>query len=210
MTYANFNYQGTELTTQNAAAMEYLHVDLWTSTAGAVLKVSPINNGTGASEFLVNIPLVNAGWSSINLPKSAFTGMTWNFVFQLKFDGQSGTTPSTVYLDNIYFWKAPVNPLADATLSDLKVNGTTVSGFSPATAVYNVNFAQGSAVPQITLATATNASASRVITQASAIPGTATVLVTAQNGTTTKTYTVNYYGYRTKRSCANSACKIGN
>lgn len=192
MTYASFNYQGTELTTQNIAAMEFLHVDVWTSTAGAVLKVSPINNGTGAGEFLVNVPLVNAGWSSVNLPKSAFTGMTWDSVFQLKFDGQAGTTPSTIYLDNIYFWKTAVTPATDATLSDLKVNGTTVAGFSPATATYNVNFPQGSAVPQITVATTTNASATRVITQASSLPGTATVLVTAQNGTTTKTYTVNY------------------
>jgi len=192
MTYANFNYQGTELSTQNAAAMEFLHVDVWTSTAGAVLKVSPINNGTGAGEFLVTVPLVNAGWSSVDLPKSAFTGMTWDSVFQLKFDGQAGTTPSTIYLDNIYFWKATVNPAADATLSDLKVNGTTVAGFSPSTATYSVNFAQGSATPQITVATTTNASATKVITQASALPGTATVLVTSQNGTTTKTYTVNY------------------
>ena len=105
LVYSNFNYQGTDLTTQNAAAMEYLHIDVWTNTAGAVLKVSPINNGTGSSEFLVNVPLTNAGWSSVDLPKSVFTGMTWNSVFQIKFDGQSGANPSTIYLDNIYFWK---------------------------------------------------------------------------------------------------------
>lgn len=193
LAYTNFNYQGTELTTQNAASMEYLHIDVWTNTAGAVLKVSPINNGTGASEFLVNVPLTNAGWSSVDLPKSAFTGMTWNSVFQIKFDGQSGTNPSNIYLDNIYFWKNPVNPAADATLSDLKVNGTTVSGFSSAILSYTLEYPQGTtAVPQITAATTTNASATKVITQSSAIPGTATVLVTSQNGLVTKTYMVNY------------------
>lgn len=191
MVYANFNYQGTELTTANAAAMEFLHIDIWTSTATSI-RVSPINNGTGAVEFLVNVPLVTGGWSSVDIPKSAFTGMTWDSVFQLKFDGQAGVTPSTIYLDNIYFWKTVVDPTADATLSDLKVNGTTVAGFSPATTTYSVNFPQSSPVPQITLATTTNASATRVITQASTLPGTATVLVTAQNGTSTKTYTVNY------------------
>ncbi len=46
-------------------------------------------------------------------------------------------------------------------------------------------------VPQITSATTTNVGASAVITQASAIPGDATVLVTAANGTTTETYTVS-------------------
>lgn len=193
LVYSNFNYQGTELSTQNAASMEYLHIDVWTSTAGAVLKVSPINNGTGATEFLVNVPIVSSGWSSVDLPKSAFTGMTWDSVFQMKFDGQAGTNPSTVYLDNIYFWKTPVDPTADATLSDLKVNGTTISGFIPAISTYSVQFPQGTtAIPQITAVTANNSSASTSITQATAIPGSATVLVTAQNGTTTKTYTVNY------------------
>lgn len=192
MVYSNFNYQGTDVATTNAAAMEYLHIDIWTSTATNV-KVSPINNGSGASEFLVNVPLVNGGWSSVDLPKSAFTGMTWDSVFQMKFDGQGGTTPSTIYLDNIYFWKTAVNPASDATLSDLKVNGTTVTGFSPSTTTYTFSVPQGTTtVPQITTATTTNASATKVITQATAIPGSATVVVTSQNATATKTYTVNY------------------
>lgn len=192
LAYTNFNYQGTELATQNAASMEYLHIDVWTSTA-TVLKVSPINNGTGAGEFLVNVPLVNGGWNSIDLPKSAFTGMTWDSVFQLKFDGQAGANPSSIYLDNIYFWKNPVDPSADATLSDLKVDGTTVAGFSSAITSYSIQYPQGTTtVPQITTATTTNTSASSVITQATTIPGYATVTVTSQNGLVTKTYTVNY------------------
>jgi hypothetical protein len=106
MAYTNFNYQGTLLTTTNASAMEYLHVDIWTSTATNV-KVSPINNGTGIGEILVDVTLVQGGWSSVDIPKSSFAGMTWNSVFQIKFDGQAGVKPSNIYLDNIYFWKAP-------------------------------------------------------------------------------------------------------
>ncbi len=193
LVYSNFNYQGTDLTTTNLASMEFLHIDVWTSTAGAVLKVSPINNGTGTNEILVNVPLVQSGWSSVNIPKSSFTGMTWDSVFQIKFDGAAGTTPSNIYLDNIYFWKNPVDPASDATLSDLKVNGTTVAGFSPATTSYTIEYPQGTTtVPQITASTTTNASATKVTTQATTIPGSATVVVTSQNGTVTKTYTVNY------------------
>ena len=48
LVYSNFNYQGTEVSTQNASAMEYLHIDVWTNNA-TVLKVSPINNGTGTN-----------------------------------------------------------------------------------------------------------------------------------------------------------------
>ena len=123
MAYTNFNYQGTNLTTQNASSMEYLHMDIWTSNA-TVVKVSPINNGTGAMEFLVNIPLVINGWSSINLPKSAFVGMTWDSVFQMKFEGQSGVTPSTIYLDNIYFWKPSsiIQNLCTKTIKPYNVN----------------------------------------------------------------------------------------
>ena len=117
LAYTNFNYQGTVFGAPfpDASAMEYLHVDVWTATAGAVLKVSPINNGTGDAEFLVEVPLVNAGWSSVDLPKSSFTGMTWDSVFQFKFDGQAGTTPSDVYIDNIYFWKEASNATAPTT-----------------------------------------------------------------------------------------------
>ena len=48
-------------------------------------------------------------------------------------------------------------------------------------------------VPQITLATPNDpAATSVVITQATAIPGDGTVVVTSANGNVTKTYTVSY------------------
>jgi len=192
MAYTNFNYQGTDLTATNASGMEYIHVDIWTSTATNV-KVTPINNGTGVTEFLVNVPLVQNGWSSVDIPKSAFTGMTWNSVYQLKFDGQGGITPSTIYLDNIYFWKAPFDPQKDATLSDLKVDGSTVPGFSPAAFTYIYDLVVGTTVvPQITAATTTNAGATTTITQATGIPGNATVVVKSADLSTTNTYTVSF------------------
>lgn len=191
LAYPNFNYQGTELTTQNASGMEYLHVDIWTSTATNV-KVSPINNGSGAGEFLVEVPLVNGGWSSVDLPKSAFVGMTWDSVFQLKFDGQGGANPSTIYLDNIYFWKTPLPAGSDATLSALQVNGVALTGFSSAANNYTYELVVGTTtIPQITLATTTDPLATvTTITQATAIPGEGTVLVTSQNGNITNTYTI--------------------
>jgi len=192
LAYPNFNYQGTELATQNASGMEFLHVDIWTSTATTV-RVSPINNGSGPSEILVNVPLVQGGWSSVNLPKSAFTGMTWDAVYQIKFEG-SGGAPTSIYLDNVYFWKTATPTGADATLADLQVNGTTLPGFVSSVTNYNYELVVGTtAVPQITSAVATDSGATVTsITQATAIPGTATVLVTSQNGSVTKSYTVNF------------------
>jgi len=193
LAYPNFNYQGTEITPQNASGMEYLHVDIWTSTATNV-KVSPINNGTGVSEILVDVPLIQNGWSSVDLPKSAFTGMTWDNVFQIKFDGQNGVSPSTIYLDNIYFWKTATPPGSDASLSDLQVDGATIPGFNSSVADYTYELVVGTTtVPQITAATTTDPGAGvTTIAQASGIPGTASVLVTSQNGTVTKTYNVNF------------------
>jgi len=197
LAYANFNYQGTELSTQDVSLMEYLHVDVWVPAGTArLLKISPINNGSGAGEFLVTVPITPGSWNSVDLPKSSFTGMTWNSVFQLKFDGQfnadgsANTSGWDVYLDNIYFWK----PLStqDATLSDLKVNGTTISGFSSGTLSYTYDLQPGTTLIPTVTATATQSSSNVAVTQASAIPGQATVLVTAQDGTTTKTYTVQF------------------
>ena len=110
MEYANFNYQGTELTSTNLSGMTHLHVDVWVATADRMLKVSPVNGGTGASEFLVEVPTTAGAWSSVDLPIASFEGMTWDNVFQLKFDGQFNADGSangagwTVYLDNIYFY----------------------------------------------------------------------------------------------------------
>lgn len=198
LAYPNFNYQGTELTSQSLANMEFLHVDVWTNAnpANSILQVSPINNGSGAGETLVTINYTTGSWYSVDIPKSAFTGMTWDSVFQLKFaaNGAGSTVPITIYLDNIYFWKTPVAAGSDATLSDLKVDGTTIAGFSANTITYTKGVPSGSStVPQITLATTTDTGASRVITQATAVPGSATVVVTSQNTNVTKTYTVNYF-----------------
>lgn len=195
MVYPNFTYQGTTLATppSNASGMEYLHIDIWTSTATNV-KVSPINNGTGVAEILVDVPLVQNGWSSVDLPKSAFTGMTWDSVFQIKFDGTGGVSPSTIYLDNIYFWKTATAPASDATLSALQVDGAPLPGFSASVTGYTYELVVGTTtIPQITSAIPTNAGATITsITQATSIPGTASVLVTSQNGMVTKTYTINF------------------
>lgn len=153
MAYTNFNYQGTELVTQNATTMEYIHIDIWTANA-TVVKFSPINNGTGVGEFLVDVPLVSGGWSSVDIPKSAFVGMTWDSVFQMKFDGQAGTTPSTIYLDNIYFWKTASAPLtAPITNAPTPTQNSAdvISIYSDAYATnvgtdYNPNWGQSGAV----------------------------------------------------------------
>lgn len=85
-----------------------------------------------------------------------------------------------------------------ATLTDLKVDGTTVSGFTTNSYAYNVELPYGTTdVPQITEASLTDANASKVVTQAINLTGTAAertakVEVTAENGIATHTYSITF------------------
>ena len=198
MVYTNFNYQGTEFPATDLTTMENLHIDIWVADASVrTIKVTPI----AGDQVLITVPVTSGAWNSVDIPLTDFTGTGFNAVSQLKFDGQfaaDGTTPdatvrSDIYLDNIYFWKEPAAAGTDATLSDLQVDSATISGFSAGTTSYTYNLLEGTTdIPQITAATTTDANAQTTITQATAIPGDATVVVTAQDGTTTQTYTVSY------------------
>lgn len=183
--YANFNYQGTDWSgnPQNIATMEYLHVDVWTNSQSPnVFAIS------GGPEVAHPIASVAGAWQSLDIPVAGLT-QNLNNVFQFKFDGGTG---GTIFLDNLYFWKNPANPLTDATLSGISVGGTPIVGFGAATTSYTYELVVGTTtVPTIT-ATTTNSGASAVVTQATGIPGSATIAVTAANGTTTQTYTVAF------------------
>ncbi len=80
----------------------------------------------------------------------------------------------------------------DASLSDLMVDGTTVTGFAPATTTYDIELAIGTTAIPVVSATPNNAYADTVVTQATALPGEATVVVTSENGAVTVTYTINF------------------
>jgi len=80
----------------------------------------------------------------------------------------------------------------DATLSTLSIStGTLNPTFDASTTTYNVSLPSGTTdIPTVT-ATVNESHASEVIADATALPGSATVTVTAQDGST-KVYTINY------------------
>lgn len=85
------------------------------------------------------------------------------------------------------------DPLVDATLNDLTVNGTTVAGFASSVLNYNVVLPIGTTEVPIVVATTSQASpASAVVTDAPSLPGTTSVFVTAQNGVDTNTYSIYF------------------
>ena len=88
---------------------------------------------------------------------------------------------------------APVN----VDLSDLKVNGTTLADFAPAKTLYLVNLAPGTTTIPVVTASAADAQAAVAITPATDLTGdkaarTTTIVVTGSDGTTKKTYTVQF------------------
>jgi hypothetical protein len=72
------------------------------------------------------------------------------------------------------------------------IDGETIEGFAPDTLTYNVELPYGTTeIPEVT-ATANDSKAKVEITQASSLPGTAKLVVTAEDGITKKTYIINF------------------
>lgn len=86
----------------------------------------------------------------------------------------------------------PAQKSDDATLKELKYDGTSVPNFDAKTLDYSVTLpATYSGVPNVT-AIANDSKATLNITQAASATGKALVLVTAEDGTTKKTYTIQF------------------
>lgn len=115
--YINLSYQGIALKDGvkiDVSSMEYLHLDVWTSVDGDItdLKTSLINNADGVvTEKPVSKSLAAGAWTRIDIPISDYTnqGLTVTEIFQLKFVGEPWAA-GTVFIDNIYFYKAPSAP----------------------------------------------------------------------------------------------------
>ena len=80
----------------------------------------------------------------------------------------------------------------NARLSDIQVNGTSISGFNAYLTTYDVALPFGTTEAPVVSATLQDASAKMVITQATSPTGTATIAVTAGDGTTSQTYTLRF------------------
>ena len=102
--YTNFNYQGiVPAATIDASGMTKLHLDVWSPDCTA-FEVFLINPGPVEQKVILTPTL--SGWNSFDVNLSDFTSINLATIFQLKL--VSPTAGSTVYLDNIYFYKAAV------------------------------------------------------------------------------------------------------
>jgi hypothetical protein len=142
--YANLTFAGVEFTTApvNATTMTHFHIDAYVNS-NSNFRVKLVNFGANGvfgggddseHEIALNAtssPAITAGaWNSIDLPLSAFAGMTGRgAVAQLIIVGSSPIT----YIDNVYFYKveAPTVPITAAPTPTYAA-GDVISLFSNA------------------------------------------------------------------------------
>ena len=98
-------------------------------------------------------------------------------------DGKS----TTVYL--IQFQRAASS---NAKLAGISINGEPLSGFSPTKYNYNVDLPYGTTAAPVVAAEGQEDKQTIAITQPTSVNGTATINVTAANGSSKATYTLNF------------------
>lgn len=84
------------------------------------------------------------------------------------------------------------SPSDDATLKSLSIGGKALAGFDASLVDYNYELEYDATEAPTVSAEKNESHANLVINQAAAIPGIATVVVTAQDGVTSKTYTIHF------------------
>lgn len=113
-----------------------------------------------------------------------------------------GRKATTIFLHAIKIETNQATETPNTNLKDLKVDNVTVTGFDPATLTYDVALPYVySGLPTVS-ASASYSSALATVTQATSIPGSATIEVTANDVSTTQ-YTVNF-----TRTPVSTACDI--
>lgn len=143
-----------------------------------------ICDSTG-TKTTTGIQMLAAGASISYLPKHI---VKKDNKFYLKFN----TSHDFKYMSFSYNYEEYTADHTKATVTDIQVGGESLAGFTASEMTYNVELDFDATVaPVVTAETADDATV--VITQATGVPGSATVVCTSYDGTTeTKTYTINF------------------
>ncbi len=124
--YTKLSYQGIQFqAAEDLTAMEFIHLDVWTSGDVTRLETSLISVSSGEKPVWTN--LTAGQWTSIDIPITDFTsqGLTVADIHQLKLVGDPWGA-GTVFVDNIYFYRAPTVTAPNAlplTFEDLGLSG---------------------------------------------------------------------------------------
>lgn len=208
--FAGFGFETPGLPLIDLANGTEFTMKVWAPFAGQSIRFQ-IQNGLNSEPTYNRDVVINTAntWVEVTFDFSTQPGLTGTeqypvLVIQPNYDpGCEGGGCSTVgagnggiwYIDDIVQVGAVVDPNEDASLSDLTLDGVTVTGFSPNTLTYNVELPNGTVTAPTVAGVATqagNGSSNVSVTQAPGVPGSATLDVTAPNGVDMQTYTVNF------------------
>lgn len=157
--------------------------DLKGSNREMYIKAYEIVNNVVSSEIAKSVTRSEDGIGVLEL-----TGLDAAKVYQIQVLTNTGSN-SNFY--EVAFVAAPAATNI-ATLSSITIDGEALEGFDPATETYNVELPFGTTTVPTVAAVATSKKATAVVTPATAVPGATTIAVTAEDNTTTKTYTINF------------------
>ena len=174
-TEAYFNMSSGRTLTATISGVESLSVFVYNSTQGRQYSVTV---GTGDAQTITH--------GGTSLETSGVIATNNYSEVTVKVAGLD----KSVYPVAIVVNKAPEKD--DATLKSITANSEEVEKFDPATTAYDVELPYGTTDIPVVAATATSSKATVSVTQATAVTGTASILVTAEDNTTTQTYTVSF------------------
>ena len=195
----SFSYSGVKtIFIENISGKNFLlgYVKFYSVTITKVVTINP-NGGSYAStpegwDFSEGVYTKSVAEGSFQVPAGLtkedndLTGWQDNH-------GNTITMPFSLDKDTtlVAQWAAHQTS-SDATLADLTVAGETIEGFDPATIEYNVELPFGTSVVPVVAGTANSPYAKSVeANQAAALPGVATIVVTAEDNSQ-QTYTINF------------------
>jgi len=141
------------------------------------------NNTYNYIAELVPSDLIESGWAGQAVAQygsNIMVGAPYQYFGDMQWVGAS----------YVYSFEDLLND--DATLSDLTVNGVSVDGFGSDVLEYNVLLPLGTTEVPTVVGTPNDLNASAFVMNATTLPGTTQIVVTAENGITQLTYIVNF------------------
>ena len=138
--------------------------------------------------------LTNAKGTSVSFPGRELSGSEISIE---KGDLENKPTTITVKSEDgksqmVYKIQFQRAPSSNATLAEVQINGENYAAFRPAQTSYNVELPYGTKKAPVLTYTQAEDAQKVTVEQAASPTGTATVTVTAADGTTTKKYTFNF------------------
>lgn len=169
------------------ATLSDLKVDGQTVT-GFAAGTTSYNVTIPATQTVAPVVAATANHSAavVNITQAQLPTATQSTTASVMVTAENGTSTKTY---TITFTRAQLSH--DADLKDIKINGQSISGFTATTTTYNVTVPFSTTTNTVVTATTNHSAANAVITGPNGVTGTATIVVTAEDGTTKKTYTVN-------------------